>query len=135
MKLFFSLIIVLMFSSSCVEDEFGNIVGTWVESSNSNNPVLKLPPAKTPTPCNKNLIITFNKTLIGQLDKDNYCGTDYELAGFKYNLKAGELTITFDDQSSKNNWDIISGINTYLVSGNKLIITSEDGTISELTKE
>ena len=79
--------------------------------------------------------MNFNKTLIGQLDKDNYCGTDYELAGFKYNLKAGELTITFDDQSSKNNWDIISGINTYLVSGNKLIITSEDGTISELTKE
>jgi len=135
MKKIYSLLIIIlvaMVSTSCVEDEFGNVVGTWIESSGSGALL------KTPTdtfPCKKHLIITFDKKLIGGLDKDNYCRHDYELASFKYNIKEGELTITFDDQSSKNNWDIISGVNTYFISGDKLTITDKDGTITVLTKE
>ena len=134
MKYFLIMILVAIVSTSCVEDEFGNVVGTWIESSRSNGTLLKsLPP--DPSPCKNHLIISFNKKLIGHLDKDNYCGADYELAGFSYNIKEGELTIMFDDQSTKNNWEIISGVNTYVISGNKLTITGEDGTITVLTKE
>ena len=135
MKYFLIMILVAIVSTSCVEDEFGNVAGTWLESSRSNGLVLKRPPEDPTSTCEKHLIITFNKTLIGHLDKDNYCGSDYELAGFQYNVKEGELTIAFDDQSTKNNLDIISGVNTYVISGNKLTITGEDGTITVLTKE
>ena len=137
MKYLVILILVTTVSVSCVEDEFGSVVGTWLESSRSNGVVFKrLPPLQEPaTPCGNQLIIAFNKGLIGHVDKDNYCGADFEIAGFQYNIKEGELTIAFDDESTKNNLDIISGVSSYIKQGDKLIITRKDGTIIELTKE
>ena len=135
MKYLLMMIMAAMVSASCADDnDFFNLVGSWENRPFPNNTEYKMRhPDESFDDCEKYIIITFNKDLTGNLDKDNDCNPDYELVGFKWRIKGDQLTITFDQQS-ENNWDIIAGTNTFDISGNILTIKGDDGTITELTR-
>lgn len=128
------MVMAVIVSTSCVDDnDFFNLVGSWENPprSESSGPVLKMSAMNKSDDCDMRFYITFNKDLTGILDKTSNCA-DYELVDFDWSIKGDELTIIFN-QETENNWDIISGTNTFDISGNILTITSEDGTITELS--
>jgi len=131
-KALFILLVSSLFLTSCSvihwDDEYGNIVGTWVYPT-LTEAAKKHPPDHNPSWTIKTI---FDKNLTGRIDKESDQG-DYETDSFKYNIKENTLTITFDQEAANNRY-IISGVNTYAVSDNQLTITSEDGTITVLDK-
>ena len=128
--------LTVMVSISCVEDEFGNVVGTWVHPQFTDFSPNKTASKPDATDCEPNITTTFHKNLTGTLDKnkDKLCDSGSETYSFKYNIKGGTLTITYDHQFP-DNLHAFSGIYTYVISGNELIITDDEGKITVLTKE
>ena len=131
MKNLLMMILVVLVSGSCIEDEFGNIAGTW-QYPPVTNVAFKTGPPPPFDECAPKITITFNKNLTGTLDK--LCESELETDSFIYNIKGDQLTITFDQQASDNSI-VISGIFTYIISGKELFITNEAGRIMVLTKE
>ena len=135
MKCFLIMVIVVMVAVSCVEDEFGSVAGTWVQQSSTSSELNKLP-MDLRLKWETTTIFKTNQT--GSIDRNgidtNGDKVDYSTNRFKYHIKMGTLTITFDEESDNDKY-VISGINSYVVSGNKLTITGEDGTITVLTKK
>ena len=125
------MIIALMLSVSCIEDEFGNVAGTWLYPTMTSGESKKIPPKVDD--CERNITTTFHKNLTGTLDKDKLCSSNHETNSFIYNIKGDTLTITYDHQSASG-LNFNSGLNTYIISGNELTLTNEDGTITVLTK-
>ncbi len=129
------LLVISLLSTSCSvihwDEEFGDVVGTWV------NPPLTEDAIET-LPINNFMIQSwtiktiFDKNLTGRIDKESSQG-DYESDSFKYNIKGNTLTITFDEESANNRY-VISGVNTHTISDHKLTIIGEDGIITVLTK-
>lgn len=124
----------VMVSISCVEDEFGNVVGTWVHPPLIDSSSNKIPPEPKEDDCEREITTTFHKNLTGTLDKDKLCDSGSETYSFIYNIKEGTLTISYDHQFPDNLY-AFSGIYTYVISGNELIITDDEGKITVLTKE
>ena len=131
MKYILTVIIALMLSVSCIEDEFGNVAGTWLYPAMKSGESKKIPPKVDN--CERNITTTFHKNLTGTLDKDKLCSSNHETNSFIYNIKGDKLTITYDHQSASG-LNFNSGLNTYIISGNELTLTNEDGTITVLTK-
>ena len=134
MKYILIMVMAVMVSVSCVEDEFGSVAGTWVQQSSTSSELNKMPP-----PLEKWETTTIFKTnQTGSIDRNgidtNGDKVGYSTNRFKYHVLMGTLTITFDEESDNDKY-VISGINSYVVSGNKLTITGEDGTITVLTKK
>jgi len=124
----------VMVTISCVEDEFGNVVGKWVHPPLTDFPSIKTASKPDVSDCEPEITTTFHKNLTGTLDKDKLCDSGSETYSFKYNIKEGTLTITYDHQFP-DNLHAFSGIYTYVISGNELIITDDEGKITVLTKE
>ena len=133
MKYLLIMIMAALVSTSCADDnDFFSLLGTWENPPRlkSNGPVFKMSPKNLSDDCETHIFITFNKDLSGILDKHSNCA-DYELVDFEWSIKGDELTIIFG-QESENNWDIISGTNTFDISGYILTIKGEE-TITELS--
>lgn len=136
---------VLLASVSCVEDEYGNVVGTWVYKVEvSPGHVAKkvsMPPDVNPTPCEDEFLsISFYNDLTGsQLKKSNTneeCEPTPDSYSFEYNIKEGVLTINYDGPQETPEGDFnLSGENSFLVVDNELTITSEEGIVTVLTKQ
>ena len=129
---FLMMILVVTLSVSCIEDEFGNVVGTWVYPEFTSFASKKMPPNLGD--CEREISITFYKNLTGTLDKEKYYDGDFESDSFKYNIKEGKLTILFD-QNTANDPSANSGVFTYLITGNELSLTDEAGKNKVLTRE
>lgn len=128
---FLTIIITFVSCSIFVEDEFGNVIGAWAHPSLPGYESKKLHPDIPQTSWEISAI--FNKNLTGSIDKKS-TQNDYETDGFTYNVKGDKLTITFD-QESVNNWYEISGVNTYVIAKDTLVITSDDNTITKLVRK
>jgi len=128
MKYLIVIILVAMASTSCVEDEFGSVVGTWVQQSSASPELNKKPPIE-----HWETTTVFKSNQTGGIDKNSNWG-DYSTNRFKYHVLMGTVTITFDEESDNDRY-VISGINSYVVSGNKLTLTGDDGSITVFTKK
>lgn len=139
MKYFFAFIFILLISSSCVEDEFGNVVGTWGYTSESfeDIPVDRPPAIGDPPTCEVPANISFHKDLTGlqlidtDCDNDIFDPIDYS---FEYHIKEGLMTITYIEEAPVDKNDF-SGVNSFLVSDNSLTLTNESGETLVLDKE
>ena len=132
MKYFFAFIFILMISSSCVDDEFGNVVGTWGYNSESfeDVPIDRPPPiGGGPGTCEVPGCISFHNDLTGiqlidtDCDNDIFDPIDYS---FEYHIKEGLITITYIEEAPVDKNDF-SGVNSFLVSDNSLTLTNEAG--------
>jgi len=128
---FLTLIITFVSCSIFVEDEYGNVIGTWIHPSLPGYAFKKLHPDIPQT--SWEISATFNKNLTGSVDKTS-SQNDFETDGFTYNVKGDKLTITFDRESVNNSYNI-SGDNTYVITNDTLIITSDDDTITKLARK
>lgn len=131
MKYLLIMILVTMVSGSCVEDEFGNVVGTWIYPTfqDASN---KIPPESES--CESQVTITFHNNLTGILDMDKYCNPDSEKYDFIYNVKEGTLTITYNEGSTHSRYDGSESY-SYVVSNNELTLIDKDGIITVLARE
>lgn len=140
MKYFFAFIFILLITSSCVEDEFGNVVGTWGYTSESfeDVPIDRPPPiGGGPGTCEVPANISFHNDLTGiqlidtDCDNDIFDPIDYS---FEYHIKEGLITITYIEEAPVDKNDF-SGVNSFLVSDNSLTLTNEEGETLVLDKE
>ena len=135
MKYILIMVMAVMLSVSCVEDEFGSLAGAWVQQSSTSSGLNKIPPDPS-LKWETTTIFKTNQT--GSIDRNginmNSDKVGYITNRFKYHVLMGTLTITFDEESDNDKY-VISGINSYVVSGNKLTLTGEDGTITVFTKK
>ena len=128
MKYILIMVMAVMLAVSCIEDEFGSVAGTWVQQSSTSSELNKIPPIEV---WETTTVFKTNQT--GGIDRNGSWG-GYYTNRFKYHVLMGTLTITFDEESDNDKY-VISGVNSYVVSGNKLTLTGEDGTITVFTKK
>ena len=134
-KYFLVIILTLMAFISCADDnEFHNLIGTWVHPTFSDSELNKTRSGPPSYDCETEIYITFNQSLTGTLDKNDTCNSQNEEVGFNWSIKGDQMTVVYNQQSDSN-WDLISGLKTFKISGNILTIISEDGIITELHRK
>ncbi len=136
MKKFITVLALVLTISSCsifVEDEFGNVIGTWEHPELPGYPAKNKYHPDIPHP-SWEISVTFNKNLTGGLDKKSDQGDNEETDSFTYNVKGDQLTITFDEELA-NKWYAISGNNTYVIANDTLVLKSADETITKLVRK
>jgi hypothetical protein len=134
-RFIFTIILIIAVSISCADDnEFNNLIGSWVHPPSQETESFKAHPDLPSYECEEEILIRFNKSLIGTIDKHDSCGSEYDEVNFEWKIKGDELTIILDQQP-ENNYVEVAGLNTFEINGNRLTITGEDGTITEFSRK
>lgn len=131
--------LVLIIAVSCADDnEFHNLLGSWSDIPSAGTPVLSSSGSKPPPidGCTEKITINFNENLTGELIwEEIQCDQPKKTTQIlTWSIKNDELRINFVPPI-ENDWDLKSGVNTFLIEGDVLTITNEDGSSVKLNRE